>query len=410
MSNKSLMFIGGFIPSSIEDYYIKRNHRNFPYAANSFQEKLIFGLSKYFSLTILSKPFIGSFPKDSKIFINKPLKVFFNGVESFKILSFFNLPILKYFILPFEFKKSICEYIANNKNKRRYYFIYSFGLDTYFYLKEIKKLDKNSKIILSIHDLPEFIMMSVKNKFKRNLVVDLLYSFMKKSEPYIDGIMTVSKYMLKYLKQKNIFKTIHKNVVLEALVSLNSISKFNSVNSQKSIFYSGGLFKEYGLKDLIDAFRMIDYKNIKLVITGDGPLRNEIISLSLIDKRISYLGVLKNKDVMKLQNESSILVNPRKSSAGDFTRYSFPIKTIEYLSTGKPVIAYKLDGIPKEYFKHFIVPNDESVIELKETIIRVLDYDRVALDRIHSNNTRFVNNNKTSIIQCKKLVLMYEAF
>ena len=38
-------------------------------------------------------------------------------------------------------------------------------------------------------------------------------------------------------------------------------------------------------------------------------------------------------------------VNPRQNNE-EFTKYSFPSKTMEYLASGVPVVAYKLDGIP----------------------------------------------------------------
>ena len=43
-----------------------------------------------------------------------------------------------------------------------------------------------------------------------------------------------------------------------------------------------------------------------------------------------------------------MLVNPRPDNE-EYTRYSFPSKNIEYLLTGKPVVAYLLSGMPEVY-------------------------------------------------------------
>ena len=41
-------------------------------------------------------------------------------------------------------------------------------------------------------------------------------------------------------------------------------------------------------------------------------------------------------------------MNPRSADA-EYTKYSFPSKTIEYLATGVPVVMNRLPGIPEEY-------------------------------------------------------------
>ena len=63
--------------------------------------------------------------------------------------------------------------------------------------------------------------------------------------------------------------------------------------------------------------------------------------------RIEFLGMLPRTDVLELQSKATILVNPRQP-VGDFTKYSFPSKTIEYMASGTPLLMYKLPGIPEE--------------------------------------------------------------
>ena len=56
-------------------------------------------------------------------------------------------------------------------------------------------------------------------------------------------------------------------------------------------------------------------------------------------------------------------VNPRPGAA-DFTRYSFPSKTLEYLDAGKPVLAYRNDGIPPEYDEHLLYISDPGPVAM----------------------------------------------
>ena len=57
---------------------------------------------------------------------------------------------------------------------------------------------------------------------------------------------------------------------------------------------------------------------------------------------------------------ADVLVNPRPNE-GEYTKYSFPSKNIEYLLSGNPVVGYMLSGMPEDYrrFVYEISPNSE---------------------------------------------------
>ena len=97
---------------------------------------------------------------------------------------------------------------------------------------------------------------------------------------------------------------------------------------------------------LLQAFARIQNPDWKLVICGFGQAEKTIRESS--DPRIVYLGRVDRTQALALQRGAMLLVNPRQNNA-EFTKYSFPSKTMEYLASGVPVVAYKLDGIPDEY-------------------------------------------------------------
>ena len=84
--------------------------------------------------------------------------------------------------------------------------------------------------------------------------------------------------------------------------------------------------------------------------------------------------------------------------------YSFPSKTIEYLQTGKPFIGYKLDGIPDEYDKYIYYVKNNTIEELKNTIINICTtpIEQLKYKGIEARN--FVINNKNYRMQAKKIV------
>jgi glycosyltransferase involved in cell wall biosynthesis len=113
--------------------------------------------------------------------------------------------------------------------------------------------------------------------------------------------------------------------------------------------------------------KMQEYR-FRLIICGVGDSEKEIIDAAKFDDRIVFLGQLPREEVLRIQTEATVLVNPRKNHE-EFTKYSFPSKILEYLSAGKPVVAYKLDGIPDEYDAYLHYPSDESAEALSKKII-----------------------------------------
>lgn len=76
------------------------------------------------------------------------------------------------------------------------------------------------------------------------------------------------------------------------------------------------------------------------------------------------MGFLAKSDISLLQVKCDVLVNPR-SNNDEFTKYSFPSKTMEYLLSGSKVVMYPLSGIPQEYFEFITVVEGDSVEDLK---------------------------------------------
>src|SRR5690606_28854588 len=99
----------------------------------------------------------------------------------------------------------------------------------------------------------------------------------------------------------------------------------------KTILYTGTLAKRYGIVHLLEAFALIKDQDYRLWICGDGDARDEVNEKVRMDPRITYFSQISRERVLKFQKKATVLVNPRKSE-GEFTKYSFPSKTMEYLA------------------------------------------------------------------------------
>lgn len=102
-----------------------------------------------------------------------------------------------------------------------------------------------------------------------------------------------------------------------------------------------------------------------------------------------------------------MLVNPRQNNE-EFTKYSFPSKNMEYLLTGRPVIAYKLDGIPDEYDNYFYYVEDDSIDSFTRKIEEVLLMDEETRSEFGDRARSYVLNEKNNIYASKKIIDMIQ--
>jgi colanic acid/amylovoran biosynthesis glycosyltransferase len=130
------------------------------------------------------------------------------------------------------------------------------------------------------------------------------------------------------------------------------------------------LVEKKGLLTTLSAFRRFvsDYPNSRLVIAGEGPLRDalarKIDELSL-GTQVSLAGFLSQEELRKIYTESHIFVHPSELAA-DSNQEGIPNSMLEAMASGLPVVATRHGGIPEavqEGTDGILVPErDESAL------------------------------------------------
>ena len=123
------------------------------------------------------------------------------------------------------------------------------------------------------------------------------------------------------------------------------------------------------------------------------------------DNRIKYLGIIDHSAALDYQTEAFLLINPR-SAEGEFTKYSFPSKIMEYLASGTPTLIYALPGIPEEYYKYCYVikENQQDVNVLSNYIMTLYNKPQDELSKTGALAREFIINNKSSIVQSQRIM------
>lgn len=317
-------------------------------------------------------------------------------------LQFLNVIYFKLYSREHVCFKTIIDYCKKFKQyKFIHLIIYSCHLPFLRAAIHAKKYFNNIRIELIITDLPEFKNDNMP-KWK-----EWLYSYdthiNDKIYKNIDGFILLTEKM----SNKVIFHN-QPYEIIEGIYNLSDRIEPSSINfksPKKIIFYSGTLARRYNIMSLVEAFMMLNDDNYELMICGSGSCEEEIKRKSEIDKRIIFKGALLRSEVLKLQSQATLLVNPR-TNEGEYTMYSFPSKTMEYLGSGVPTLLYKLSGIPSEYYKYCFTLSDSSVNSLAKKIDFILKLPDDQLKEMGQKAKDFIINNKNCEKQCKRFITL----
>jgi Glycosyltransferase len=268
-------------------------------------------------------------------------------------------------------------------------------------ITDIKKSNPDIEIFLIVPDLVQFMggpkgyIYRLSRKYEINKL--------EKCYQQVNSYVFLSKYMVEALP-------IEKRTwcVIEGIYSEEKEITHTSLPDSKQILYTGTLARRYGIMNLLDAFNKIKNIDAKLIICGSGDCESEIMEAAKSNSNIIFKGLIDRKKVLQLQEEATLLVNPR-TPEGEFTSYSFPSKTIEYLASGIPTLLYKLPGIPDEYYDYcFSIENNNTVEFLTKEIERILSLDVNYLRDFGEKARNFILNEKNPLKQCEKFFRLIE--
>lgn len=195
-------------------------------------------------------------------------------------------------------------------------------------------------------------------------------------------------------------------MIMEGLVDSDMININSEINNdgKKIVIYAGGLHEEYGIKYLIDGFKMLNDDNVELHLFGHGPMVNQITKEAKEDNRIHFFGVVHNSKVVEAELKATLLINPRPT-AEDFTKYSFPSKNMEYMVSGTPVLTTPLPGMPQEYHEHVYLLKDESTEGLFQVLKKLLTETPAEELKLKGQRAKqFVLENKNNIHQSSRVI------
>lgn len=394
------IYISSFLPRT-QKKQLALEMRNFNFnSADAFSYSIFCGLSSILGtgMECLNIAPLGAYPRfNSKhkysggFEVDNGVKVNSVGYSTFYVYQYF----------------SIYKNLFKNLRKLNYqepitFIIYSINIPVLMAtIRYRNKMSPESKIILIVPDLLEYSLEeSLASKIKTAIIGD-----MRKFYEEVDGFVFLTEAMNERVR------TRHPYCIVEGIYNQEEHRTVDKSNDGlKRIFYSGMLYEKFGVKTLVDAFMMTSDKDYRLQLCGVGDLEEYIKKAARKDSRIEYLGLLSRERALQMQSEATLLVNPR-TPEGEFTKYSFPSKNIEYLASGTPVLLYELPGIPTEYYEYCycLTAEETDVVSLYNKIEEVIHLPDEELRLKAAEAAQFVRTMKNARKQTEKIVELAES-
>lgn len=392
-----IVFLGGIIPESQSENIERNSKVGVQHAADALQKAILLGLSQHEGVTtsVVNLPFIGSYPRaDRAAFVRETTSHIYGRIR-----------VLGAFFLNIAFLRGVSRYISSLRCLRRELagsspctiIVYSAHIP---FLRAAIKLRRERPYVRLVLVLPDFIehmaATSRRQKFNNQRNARKFYGMLSQIDYYI--LLTAA--MADHLK----LNTDRFSIVEGIDASLGEGDLSGSPDGKGPIFiYTGTLAKRYGILDLLDAFSKINIPSSQLWICGDGDARAAVEESARADRRITYHGRVTRPAAIALQARAHVAVNPRRPE-GEFTKFSFPSKTIEYLASGRPVVMHWLPGIPEEYRPYLIVPDTPDVAGLAASLKSVAERPLAELLVAGARGREFIQKEKSPHAQIRKIM------
>ena len=372
-------------------------------APNVFQWAVIKGLiDNDVKLEVLTLPFLPSFPIKYASACTPASEVILEGERIGQMIPYCNLMGYKTVSMRRRLQKSIEIWMGKNAVNREKIIVLTYTPYVPFIQAIVNVKKKFPNIILAsiVTDLVDD-MMSFKSN--RNLLKRIQCGMERRQTKelykYIDKFILLSEYM-----QEKIPESIGRSMVMEGIYAPSEDNYIIKKTSEiKTVLYTGTLEEFAGVMDLMKAFLSLKEDNYRLIVCGSGSCASFVKECARKDKRIIFKGLVDRTEVLRLQKEATLLINPRKPN-GSITRYSFPSKTMEYLASGTPMLGYKLEGIPTEYYQYYYTIDDLSVDGLARRIKEILSLSQTELMEKAELASSFILENKTAKRQIRRVL------
>lgn len=382
------VFVGFLFDDAKEKELLSTSKKGVSTAPNQYQKGFLSGL--YTKMQILSAISTGSFPRlNTRLVFRREKKCIPEG-------NIIYLPFLNFYLIrDWMFEKGIYRELVQTieRQERTTVYVYSLHLPFLNAMGKVKKKYGNRvHYCLIIPDLAGkygLIRRGIKG-IKDRLDAQKKMSLANRADSFV--------FLTEAMKELFDPKPY---TVIEGFLPACEFD-YSNQRIPKSVLYTGSLNRAFGIQTLLEAFSLIQDPDAQLWICGAGDLENVVKEAAQKDPRIQFKGFLPKNEIAALQTQCDVLINPR-TDEGEYTKYSFPSKTMEYLLSGSKVVMYRLPGIGEEYYRFIRVIEDTDAEAMARAIVSACEDKTFYSDR-WQEQVQWIRENKNAKHQVQRLL------
>ena len=406
MSKPLFIYLGRLYPPKMLSTIVHDTRGKVGFSNHNFEQKLIDGLCQHtrdINLHIVSAPDCYSYPMHNHHpWIRAEHWEPTVGVLA-RSVGFCNIVGINKWTIPFNIYQELHRIVEDCEKEQLVYIIVNTPATNLLHaVNRLKKTYPNKiRVALIVPDIPAIVSIMYAHNPLERWILGILDKQNAALYSVVDTFVLLTEQMKELIPVGNKPYIIMEGLCNNAKKELPSLSILGS--HVISILYTGTLLRLFGIVDLLEAFSMLPMDNVELWLCGRGDAVHEIQKRAAVDPRIKYFGFLSPEKTDQLQQQADILVNPRTND-GEYTKYSFPSKTMEYLLAGKPVVMHRLDGIPKEYDSFLLYPENNSVAALSKMLSNVVGLSNREREKIGQRGRQYVLKQKNAKLQTERII------
>lgn len=292
--------------------------------------------------------------------------------------GFQQLDLNNYRLFFFEYLDNTIAYLLKKTGKINHYINDVHGIATIEF--DYQRKNENSFVKRMIASIKNYLAIRHDKRVFENADGIIFSSFAMKD--YLSRCYSLS-IVKDYILPNLISSSIAENPVDE--IEVEKIRKELGIRTDDFVLFFGGGFKQTsGVDDLIKALSILKekYKNLKLILIGDGPLSGEVDKLILekeIEKNVFRISSVPYEDLKNYQSLANLIVCPDRYN--EFSNMILHLKYLDALVSGKIVLNGSFESIKEvnkeeklsvnfipSNFEDFLLKLEYCIINEKELI------------------------------------------
>ena len=277
----------------------------------------------------------------------------------------------------------------------------------------LKKYFSGKPVILDIDDLEMSWFEHVKGMRRWMTILDPLgpvyTKWIEKHIQSADDITTVST-QLQQIYGRGVIIPHGKDTEHfdPARYDRNQLRNELHIENYKIIMFLGTVRPHKGLEQIVQALRMVDRDDIRLVIVGAGTERKYEKKLKELGKdKVILKGKIPFNDIPKYLHAADLVVLPQKKMGQSFGQ--IPAKIFDAMAMAKPIIATNVSDLPQILKGCGIVVEPEDVSGLAEKISWVFSNPLEAEEMGKRAREKCIEEYSWDVME-KKLVAIFDKY